>query len=583
MNGTSSGKTGKPDDDRGEGGDADGESQGHPRRWAILVAICAALLVIVVDNTVLNVALPSIAAAFDASTAWQQAVLDAYTVVFSGLLITAGALSDRWGRRRTMVAGLLVLGLASTAAALAWSVWWLVAMRALMGVGAALVMPATLALLVHVFPVHERPRAFAVWGVVASVAMAVGPVLGGALVSLWNWTGAFLVNAPVVCVAVVAIRRLVPESRDSGARPVDARSALWITLGMVALTSAVILAGEGDASRPAMLVAVLVTPVAGVAFVRRQRRASAPMVDLALYRDRRFAGGSAAVTVISMGTGSTLFILAQYLQLVRGMSPLQAGLASAPMAAGIVLGSYAGGRAPARIGHRLSIIAGFACTAVGFLFLAALTPHGSYALAAAGLFLVGGGNGFAGPAVTSTVLGAVPRDRAGLGSALNDTHQQFGVALGVALLGGLLAAAYRSGLPAAVPADARGALAATLDHAAALPGNSGKAVATAARAAFTRAQTATMLGAAVCVTAGVLVAALVLRPDRGDDDSTRRSDRGDGHSTRTAPTGAGDRVVRARDRTAGSRARGSGAGAAGRTWAGSRRRGAGRMRGDPGQ
>ncbi|UNS95501.1 MFS transporter [Streptomyces tubbatahanensis] len=492
--------------------------QGHPRRWAILVAICAALLVIVVDNTVLNVALPSIAARFEASTAWQQAVLDAYTVVFSGLLITAGALSDRWGRRRAMVAGLVVLGLSSAAAALAWSVWWLVAMRALMGVGAALVMPATLALLVHVFPAHERPRAFAVWGVVASVAMAVGPVLGGALVALWSWTGAFLVNVPVACGAVVAIWRLVPESRDSSVRPVDPRSAAWITVGMVALTTGVILAGEGGPSQPAVLVAAPVALLAGAAFLRRQRRAAAPMVDLSLYRDRQFAGGSAAVTIISMGTGSTLFILAQYLQLVRGMDPLQAGLASAPMAAGVVLGSYAGGRAPARIGHRLSVIAGFTATAVGFLFLAALTPHGSYLLAAVGLFLVGGGNGFAGPAVTSTVLGAVPKDRAGLGSALNDTHQQFGVALGVALLGGLVAAVYRAGLPATVPGEARGALAATLDHSRGLPEGRGDALAAAARTAFTQAQTATMLAAAGCVTVGVVIAALVLRRDTGEDE-----------------------------------------------------------------
>ncbi|MFE0761534.1 MFS transporter [Streptomyces smyrnaeus] len=494
-------------------GDDGTEDAGHPRRWAILVAVCAALLVIVVDNTVLNVALPSVARSFDASTAWQQAVLDAYTVVFSGLLITAGAVSDRWGRRRAMVTGLVVLGVSSAAAALAWSVWWLVLMRALMGVGAALVMPATLALLVQVFPAHERPRAFAVWGVVASVAMALGPVAGGAVVELWGWPGAFLINVPVVCGAVVAIVRLVPESRDSRVRAVDPYSAVLITVGMVALTSAVILAGEGPTTRPLLWACGAVALVALAAFLRRQRRTASPMVDLALYRDRQFAGGSMAVTIISLGTGSTLFILAQYLQLVDGMGPLEAGLASSPMAAGIVLGSYAGGRAPARIGHRRSMVVGFTGTAVGFLVLAALAVHPSYILVAVGLFLVGGGNGFAGPAVTSTVLGAVPKDRAGMGSALNDTHQQFGVAFGVAVLGGLLAAVYRAELPTTVPPHASGALAATLDHSDALGGSGGHALAVAARAAFTQAQTATMLAAGGCVVAGVVIAAVVLRND----------------------------------------------------------------------
>ncbi|MEU6736059.1 MFS transporter [Streptomyces physcomitrii] len=489
----------------------EGDDQGHPRRWAILVAICAALLVIVVDNTVLNVALPSIAAEFGASTAGQQAVLDAYAVVFSGLLITAGAFSDRWGRRRAMVAGLAVLGLASAAAALAWSVWWLVAMRALMGVGAALVMPATLALLMEVFPARERPRAFAVWGAVASVAMAVGPVLGGALVAVWSWAGAFLINVPVAGAAVLAILRLVPESRDGRGRPIDPLSALLLTLGMVALTTAVILVGEGGATRSPVPESGLLALLALAAFLRRQRRAAAPMIDLSLYRNREFAGGSAAVTLLSLGTASTLFILTQYLQLVRGMSPLEAGLASSPMAAGVVLGSVAGGRAPARIGPRRSAVLGFTGTAAGFLCLAGSALDDSYLLIAAGLFLVGGGNGLAGPAVTSTGLGAVPRDRAGTGSALNDTHQQFGYALGVACLGSLLACVYRSGLPGGLPEDARGGLAATLGHSESLAPGDRRALADAARDAFADAQTVSMLVAAGCVAAVVLVVAVVLR------------------------------------------------------------------------
>ncbi|WP_245928858.1 MFS transporter [Murinocardiopsis flavida] len=487
-------------------------AQGHPRRWLILVAICAALLVIVVDNTVLNVALPSIAAAFGASTAEQQAVVDAYVVVFAGLLIAAGAAADRYGRRRAMLAGLVLLGAASAAAAVAWSVWWLVAMRALMGVGAALVMPATLAVLMQVFPDRERPRALAVWAAVASVAMAAGPVLGGFLVAAWSWAGVFLINVPVVAAAVAAIVRLVPGSRDPHARPVDPLSAAMVTVGMVALTTAVIVMGEHGPTAPAVAIGFAAAAAALAVFARRQARSVAPMVDLSLYRDRRFAGGSAAVALLTVGTGSALFVLTQHLQLVLGYSPLEAGVGVMPLAAGTVLGSIAGGRAPERMGHRAPIVLGFTATAAGFVLLAALTPTSPYLLVAAGLLLAGCGTGFAGPAATSTVLGAVPTERAGMGSALNDTHQQFGIAMGVAVMGSLLAAVYRTGLPDAVPHRVAGSLAATLDYAAERAG--GADTAAAARAAFTAAQTATMLTAAGCALAGAVIAGLVLRRDR---------------------------------------------------------------------
>ncbi|MFG3253893.1 MFS transporter [Streptomyces sp. NPDC048172] len=487
------------------------DPEGHPRRRAILAALCAALLVIVLDNTVLNVALPDLAEDFGASTGTLQAVIDAYAVVFAGLLIAAGAASDRYGRRRALLTGLAVLGLASAAAALATSAWWLIAMRALMGVGAALVMPATLAILVQVFPERERPRAFAVWAAVAAVAMAAGPVLGGALVAAWSWAGVFLLNVPVVLAAALAVARLVPESRDPRARPVDPASAALVTAGMVALTGAVIVAGHGGTGVPAAGLAVAV--LALVAFVRRQRRAAAPVVEFALYRDRRFAGGSAAAALLTLGTGSALFVLTQYLQLVRGHSALEAGAAVVPLALGTVLGSALGGRAPARIGARATIVLGFTATAAGFLLLAALTPTSPYALAAAGLLLQGAGTGFSSPATTATVLGAVPRERAGMGSALNDTHQQLGIALGVALLGSLLAAAYRAGLPDAVPEGARGSLAATLRAG---------GFTDAAKDAFVTAQSVTMLTAAGCALAGAVVAGAVLR----DPLSTRTQDSG---------------------------------------------------------
>jgi EmrB/QacA subfamily drug resistance transporter len=470
-----------------------GEAAGghaHPRRWAILVAVCAALLVIVLDNTVLNVALPSIADEFGASAAEQQAVLDAYVVVFAGLLIAAGAASDRYGRRRVMLCGMAVLAVSSAAATVAWSVWWLIAMRAVMGLGAALTMPATLAVLVQVFPEDERPRAFAVWGAVASGAMAAGPVLGGALVSGWSWAGVFLINVLLVGWAAAAVLRLVPESRDHAARPVDGVSAGLVTLGMTALTTAVIGTGGATGGRTeghglgdglgGLLVPGAFVVAAGAlsAFVRRQRRASAPLADLSLYRDRRFSGGSAAATLLTLGTGSSLFLLAGYLQGARGYSALESGLAVVPLAVGLVLGSAAGGRAPAGIGARTAIVTGFSATAGGFCVLAGLGLGAGYWVAATGLALAGLGTGFAGPSTTTVVLAAVPRGRAGMGSALNDTHQQVGVALGVAGLGALHTALRRAGL----------------DEAPAL--------------------SATFLVSAACAAAGALVAGLTLGATR---------------------------------------------------------------------
>ncbi|MFE9006162.1 MFS transporter [Streptomyces sp. NPDC007875] len=484
------------------------DEEGHPRRWAILVALCAALLVIVIDNTVLHVAVPAIGDAFGAPTDQLQAVIDAYVVVFAGLLITAGVLCDRYGRRRTLVAGLLVFGAASALAAAAPSVWWLIAMRALMGVGAALVMPATLAVLVVVFPEQERPRAFAVWSAVASVGMAAGPLLGGALVDMWSWAGVFLINIPVVAVTLFGVVRLVPETRAADGRGLDLLGTVLVTAGMTGLVWALIEAPVYGYTAPAVLGGTAVALMALVGFGVRQHRSATPMVDLRLYRDRRFSGAGFAVAVMTIATGSTLFVLSQYLQLVLGYSAFETGLAAVPLAAGVVAGSTVGGRAPAKLGPRACIVTGFTVTAAGFVVLASLSEDGGYASVSIGLALAGIGSGIAGPSATSTVLGAVPPERAGMGSALNDTHQQLGIALGVAGLGSLLATLYRGKLPDGLPDDAMSSLGATLSHA--RKHADGGALADAARSAFTDAQSVTMSVGVAAALVGAAVALVVL-------------------------------------------------------------------------
>lgn len=496
------------------------DGAGHPRRWSILVALCAALLVIVMDNTMVNVAIPAIGQTFNASTAGLQAVVNAYVVVFAGLLVAAGVASDRFGHRRTVLVGLVIVGLASAAAVAAWSVWWLIAMRALMGVGAALIMPATLAVLVHAFPAGERPKAFAAWAAVASVAMAAGPVAGGALVAAWSWAGVFVINIPIVAVALVGIVRLVPNYRDQNAQRLDVGSAMLVTIGMVALITAIVILGDAGAEPASFLVSAITAFVALAAFARRQRRAAVPMVEFALYRARAFAGASAAATLLTLGTGSVLFTLLQYLQLVRGYTAGQAGLAIVPLALGTVVGSAVGSHAFARIGARYSIVIGFVVTAGGFLLLATLTPASSYMTVATGLVLAGLGTGFSSPATYSTVLGAVPQSRAGMGSALNDTHQQLGTALGVAVLGSLLAVTYRAGLPSSIPEHASSSLGSSLAYSSTQA--DGAALTEMARSAFASAQTVTLLTAAGCAVAGATIAAVVLRPDNPRRNATNR-------------------------------------------------------------
>lgn len=479
----------------------DAAEEGHPRRWWILVAICAALLIIVVDNTVLSVALPAIAEAFGAGTATLQAIIDAYVVVFAGLLVAAGVAADRFGRKRVLMIGLLIFAVSSALAGLAATATMLIAARAVMGIGAALVMPATLAVLVQVFPERERPRAFAAWAAVAAVAMAAGPALGGLLVELWSWAGVFWINVPLALAAVAVVAALTPEARDLQASRLDAVSAALVTLGTGGLVLTVLVLGESGP--PLVALGAGLTAALGLGwFARRQLHLPDPLVDFALYRDPRFAGGSAAATILTLGTGSALFVLTQYLQLVRGHTALTAGAALAPLAIGIVIGSTAGGRAPYRIGLRACIVAGFASVTAGFAFLTALGPASTFLHVGVGLALLGLGTGFSSPSVTSVVLGAVPHHRAGMGSALHDTHQQLGIALGVAVIGALLTTIYRGGLRARTGVD-DGSLATTLLR-------DDPELARAGTAAFLTAQSTTMLVAAGCAATGAVVAALAL-------------------------------------------------------------------------
>ncbi|MFD1544789.1 MFS transporter [Nonomuraea guangzhouensis] len=467
----------------------------HPRRWLILIVLCLSTLVLVIDNMVLTVAIPPLAADLGATAQDTQWILDSYILVFAGLLLTAGSLSDRFGRRKIMIIGLALFGAASLVAAFAADPVQLIAARAAMGVGGALIMPSTLSILITVFDDEERRKAMAAWSAVAMAGLVGGPVLGGALIAWFWWGSVFLINVPVAALAIVAALVLMPESKGPWSRP-DPLGAILSASGMTALVWTIIELPHG-LSVPALALAV----GALIGFVLWELRTAYPMVPLRLFRDRVFSGGSFSLTLVQIGNGGLLLVFSQYLQYVLGYTPTQAGLAFAPMAVASLACNALGAALGTRIGNRALIVTGLTVMAAGFALLAV---PGSFAVMACALLTLGAGGGLAMPAAVSALMGAVPAEHAGVGSALNDTIQQAGAALGVAVLGSVLSSAYTAAMPATAPEAARRSVADGLA--------AGDApLAQAARDAFTSAMSSVFLLSAAAVLAAAVLAGLVLR------------------------------------------------------------------------
>ncbi|MEU4834969.1 MFS transporter [Streptosporangium sp. NPDC023615] len=425
-----------------------------PRRWWILGVLCLSLLVLVVDNTVLNLAIPALMVDLGASPSDIQWIIDAYVLVFAGLLLTSGSLSDRYGRKRFLIIGLVLFGGASLLAVLVTEPWHLIGARALMGVGGSILMPSTLSILITVFDEGERRKAIAAWSAVAMVGVIAGPTLGGFLLEHYWWGSIFLINVPVAIVAGIAATLLMPESRGP-ARRLDPAGVLLSTVGMGALVYVVISAPSAGWTSAGTLVAAAVAVAALTAFVIWERRTDHPMLPLELFRDRNFSGASFSIVLMSFGTGALLLMLTQYLQFVLGYGPMRAGLALLPYAVAAALFNVVGAGLGSRVSNRVLVAVGLAVMACGFAVLAFMTAETGYGTLIAGLMLMGIGGGLAGPAAYATLMGAVPPAHAGVGSALNDTVQQVGMALSIAVLGSVLAAFYTSSMPADAPAAAR--------------------------------------------------------------------------------------------------------------------------------
>ncbi len=494
-----------------------------PRRWSALLVLCLSLVVIGMDNTILNVALPTLAQELSATASQLQWIVDSYVLVFAGLLLTMGAVGDRFGRKLALDIGLVVFGLSSVLSAFAGSAGVLIASRAVMGVGGALIMPATLSIITATFPPKERGRAIGVWAGVAGLGIVLGPLVGGWLLERYWWGSVFLVNVPVIAVALLAGWPLVRESKDPRSEPLDPVGAVLSIAGLVSLVYGIIEAPGRGWSDPVIVAAFTVAAVLLAAFVAWERFVAHPMLHMEFFRRPRFSAASGAITLVFFALFGTIFLLTQHLQFVLGFTPLEAGVRILPIAA-LIVAAPLSARLAERVGTKFVVAAGLLVVAGGLGLLSTVTIEDGYGLVAASLAVLGTGMGLTMAPATESIMGALPLAKAGVGSAMNDTTRMVGGALGVAVLGTVLAGTYSSTIAPAVaglPGPAAAAAADSIGAATALAaqaGAAGQPLLDAARGAFVAG-----MGDAVLLAAGaaLLGAALVLaflpaRPSAAD-------------------------------------------------------------------
>lgn len=429
---------------------------GHPRRWAILSVLVVSLLIVVLDNTVLNIALPTIQADLDATQGELVWAVDSYIVVFAALLFTWGVLGDRWGRKRILLIGLVIFGGASALAAFSESAGMLIGVRAVMGIGGAAVLPATLAIITVVFPRHERGKAIGAWAGAVGAAVALGPVLGGALLQNPNWSewltgnawgSVFLINVPIVIIGVVGIVLVVPETKNPHARALDIRGLVISIVGLVLLVFGIIHASE---TRNWWDLSVLGPMLAGLAviavFLWVESRSSHASFDVKLFKNRGYAVSLTAVTLSFFALSGITFSLPFYLQILRGYDTLVAGLCFVPFAAGQLLAAPRSARMVQKFGYRKVMTTGLVIVFLALLSLVFLQLDTPIWIVLVVFFAFGFGMGNVIAPASTVMQNVLPIDRVGAGSAVQNTVRQVGGALGIAIVGTVLATAYASNL-----------------------------------------------------------------------------------------------------------------------------------------
>ena len=492
---------------------------GHPRRRQILLVMCLSLLVVVIDNTILNTALPTLARVLHAGTSSLQWITDAYTLCFAALLIPAGALGDRYGRRLSLIGGLTVFALGSVAAAFSTGTGMLIAARVLMGLGATFVMPATLSIVNAVFPPRERPQAIAAWSAVAGVGIIVGPTLGGLLLTHFWWGSVFLINVPLVAIAILGVLLLVPETAEPGGHRLDRFGTLLVAASLVAIVDAIIEAPTRGWTAGLTLAEICLGLAALAGFVWWELRAAHPLINLRIFARRAFSASAGAVTVVFFALFGSLFVLTQYLQLVHGYSPLGAGVRALPFAIAMGVVSPVSPLLATRLGTRLVIPAGMALMGLGLLDLSTAQIHTSYPPLAVAVAIMGAGMGLVMAPASTTIMATVPSHQAGAGSAINDTIREVGGALGIAVIGSISAGAYTSRLgstlqtahaPAAVTHVATGSVAAADIAGHRVGGVAGAEITSAAHTAFVQAMSLGLRVAAAVALASAVAAIFAL-------------------------------------------------------------------------
>ena len=492
---------------------------GHPRRWVILGVLVISLLVVVLDNTVLNVALRTIADPVHGLGATQgqlEWAINSYTLVFAGLLFTAGILADRLGRRVTLITGLALFGIASLASAYADSAGQLIGARALMGLGAAAVMPATLSIIANVFSPAERGRAIGVWAGAVGLGVAIGPIVGGLLLEHFWWGSVFLINVPIVVVGIVLGLVIIPESRDPKPGRIDVVGVLLSIVGIGLLTYGVIKGGEdgfGDTLAWSTLVASVVVLIG---FVAWERRVAFPSLDVRLFKNKTFAASTGMIGLVFFAAMGAMFFGAFYLQLVRGYGPLASGALFVPFAVAQMVFAPRSAAMVKRFGPKAVSTVGLLLVGAGltiWLFIGVSTPIWTVGAA---FFLMGVGMANVMPPATESIMSALPREKAGVGSAVSNTIRQLGGALGVAALGAVISSVYRSnlgtaadGLPPAAASVARESISGAYGVAE-KAGPAGPALIQHANDAFVTAMHYASIGSTVVAVLGAVVAAIWL-------------------------------------------------------------------------
>lgn len=418
------------------------QARAYDRRWAILAVLCFGLLVSVLDNSILNVALPTIQKDLNASSSDLQWIVDSYTLVFAGLLLTAGALGDKFGRRGALQIGFILFGIGSVASAIATSSGQLISTRAFMGIGGALIMPATLSIITNVFPPQERSKAIGVWAGTAGLGGALGPLTGGFLVQHFYWGSVFLVNIPIVIIGLIAGVFLIPTSKDPSAPRLDPVGAITSIVGLTLLLFAIIEApinGWGSTE-------TLVFGGAGLAllvvFAVWEAKSDHPMLDVTFFKKARFTAAAGAITLVFFSMFGSLFLLTQYFQFVLGYSPLETGVRMLPFAVAMMVVAPLSSRIVERIGSKVTVAAGLGMVTIGLVTMVGLEVDTPYSNIFWRLMLMSAGMGLTMAPATESVMGSLPIFKAGVGSAVNDTTRQVGGALGVAVIGSVLATTY---------------------------------------------------------------------------------------------------------------------------------------------